>query len=112
MLCIAARWVDEWNIWGMFELLVYKGGVLEGYCEVFGCDFVEIHCSVIVLLFLSDDLDYLVKMWVRDHGRVIIIGMLVEVVEIVYVYVVVGVHELIVFDFTMFDLVCKRETLE
>ena len=34
--CLAARWADEWNVWGTPELLAHKSAVLERHCEAVG----------------------------------------------------------------------------
>ena len=111
-LRIAARYADEWNIWGTPELLAQKGAVLDRHCETIGRDPAEISRSAIALLHLSDDPDYLARMRSRDHGRATIIGTPAEVVEIVQQYAAAGVHELIVPDFTMPDPTRKREVME
>ena len=111
-LRIAARYADEWNIWGTPELLAQKGAVLDRHCETIGRDPAEITRSAIALLHLSDDPDYLARMRSRDHGRATIIGTPAEVVDIVQQYAAAGVHELIVPDFTMPDPTRKREVME
>lgn len=111
-LRIAARWADEWNIWGEPPLMAAKGAVLERHCEAIGRDPGEIHRSAIALLFLGDDTAWLDKMRARDHGRATIIGTPDEVIDIVHAYEAAGVDELIVPDFTMPDPARKRETLE
>ena len=111
-LRIAARYADEWNIWGTPELLAQKGAVLDRHCETIGRDPAEISRSAIALLHVSDDPDYLARMRSRDHGRATIIGTPAEVVEIVQQYAAAGVHELIVPDFTMPDPARKREVME
>lgn len=110
-LKIAARWADEWNVWGDPALLAHKGAVLEGHCEAIGRDPAEIRRSAIALVFLGTDQDWLAKMRERDHGRPTIIGTPAEVVEIVNGYAAVGVGELLVPDFTMPDPARKREIL-
>jgi F420-dependent oxidoreductase-like protein len=111
-LKIAARWADEWNIWGEPPLMAHKGAILERHCEAIGRDPAEISRSAIALLFLSDDEAYVAKMRARDHGRATLIGTPAQAVEIIHQYAAAGVDELIVPDFTMPDPVRKRETME
>ena len=111
-LRIAARWADEWNIWGEPALMAAKGAVLARHCESIGRDPAEIAHSAVALLFLSDDEAFLTKMRERDHGRATIVGTPAQVVEIVGAYAAAGVDELIIPDFTMPDPDRKRETLE
>jgi alkanesulfonate monooxygenase SsuD/methylene tetrahydromethanopterin reductase-like flavin-dependent oxidoreductase (luciferase family) len=111
-LKIAARWADEWNIWGEPPLMAHKGAILERHCEAIGRDPAEISRSAIALLFLSDDESYVAKMRARDHGRATLIGTPAQAVEIIHQYAAAGVDELIVPDFTMPDPGRKRETME
>ena len=37
-LRIVARYAQEWNVWGMPDLLAQKSGVLEQHCEALGRD--------------------------------------------------------------------------
>lgn len=52
-LRIAARWADEWNTWGLPEVLAAKGAVLERHCEAIGRDPGEIARSAQVLIELE-----------------------------------------------------------
>lgn len=111
-LRIAARFADEWNIWGEPDLMAAKGAVLERHCETIGRDPGEIHRSAIALMFLSDDEAWVKDMRGRDHGRATIIGTPAQMVERLHAYQAAGVSELIVPDFTMPDPARKRETIE
>ena len=54
-LRIAARYADEWNVWGAPDLLKQKGEVLERHCEAAGRDPAQIKRSAQALVTLSDD---------------------------------------------------------
>ena len=110
-LRIAARWADEWNVWGEPALMAQKGAVLDGHCAAIGRDPAEIERSAVALLFLGDDEKWLAGMRERDLGRPAIIGTPAQVVEIVQSYVDVGVNEIILPDFTLPDPARKRDTL-
>ena len=110
-LRIAARYADEWNVWGDPALMAAKGAVLDKHCETIGRDPAEIERSAIALMFLGDDEAWLAGMRGRDLGRPAIIGTPAEVVDIVQAYAAAGVDELIVPDFTMPDPARKRDTL-
>ncbi|MEO1059999.1 MAG: TIGR03560 family F420-dependent LLM class oxidoreductase [Actinomycetota bacterium] len=100
-LRIAARYADEWNVWGDPELMRHKIGVLERHGEDVGRDPSEVERSAVALLFLSDDEDWLARIRGRDIERPSIIGTPAELVETVAEYRDAGVDELIVPDFTL-----------
>ena len=100
-LRIAARWADEWNVWGTPDILRHKGEVLERHCVAIGRDPDEIVRSCQALLFLSEDQSYLDKVRSRDIGRAAIIGTAAELQEVVAEYADAGVDELIVPDFNL-----------
>jgi F420-dependent oxidoreductase-like protein len=52
---IAARFADEWNVWGTPETLAKKGQVLEQHCETAGRDPSTIKRSAQVLIVMSED---------------------------------------------------------
>ena len=52
---IAARFADEWNVWGAPEVLAGKGEVLEQHCEEIGRDPASIKRTAQILVTLSDD---------------------------------------------------------
>ncbi len=49
---IAARYADEWNVWGTVETFAHKAGVLERACERAGRDSRELRRSTQALLVL------------------------------------------------------------
>ena len=111
-LKIAARWADEWNVWGDPALLAHKGSVLAQHCEQIGRDPAEIAHSACAMLILSDDVAWLDRQRTRDFGRPAIVGTPAEVVDIVAAYTAAGVDELLLPDFTMPDPGRKRATYD
>ena len=111
-LRIAARWADEWNVWGTPEILRHKGEVLDRHCEDIGRDPGEIVHSAQALLFLSEDQSYLDEVRGRDIGRPAIIGTAAELQEVVAGYAEAGVDELIVPDFNLGPLQRKLDTFD
>jgi F420-dependent oxidoreductase-like protein len=100
-LRIAAKFADEWNVWGTPELLAHKGAVLERHCADVGRDPSEIRHSTQALLFMSDDQQFLQNMRDANLPRPTLIGTPTEVAEIIGRYIEAGVDELIVPDFTL-----------
>lgn len=100
-LRIAARFADEWNVWGTPELLAEKGAILEQHCEAVDRDPSEIQRSTQALLFMSDDEAFLQR--IRDAAlpRPMLIGTPPEVADTLGRYVEAGVDEFIVPDFTL-----------
>ena len=104
-LKIAAKYADEWNVWGDVAILEHKMSVLDRHCEEVGRDPAEIERSAVALLFLSDDPSYLKRMRDADIRMPSIIGDTSEVRDVVAAYQEIGVHELIVPDFTLGKLI-------
>jgi F420-dependent oxidoreductase-like protein len=111
-LRIAARFADEWNVWGDVDTLRRKIEILERHCADVGRDPSQIQRSAVALLFLSDDEAFVEKMRSRDIGRPTIIGNVKQVQEIVAAYAEAGVDELIVPDFTLGAMDAKLATLD
>ena len=111
-LRIAARWADEWNIWGTPELCAHKASVLEAHCADLGRDPGEIVRSANSLLVLATDETWLAGRRNRDYGRPVVMGTPAEAIEIVARYQEAGVGELILPDFTMPDPSRKRDMLD
>ena len=101
LAALAARYADEWNVWGTPEVLRHKIGVLERHCADLGRDPGTIRRSAQALLFLSEDEGWLGRFRDTDLGRAAIVGTPDEVTEVVRAYADAGVDELIVPDFTL-----------
>ena len=111
-LRIAARFADEWNVWGDVARLRHKMALLDGYCAEIGRPPRAVQRSAVALLFLSDDRAFLDKLRSRPNERPTIIGDAAEVREIVRAYRDAGVDELIVPDFTLGPRAQKLATLD
>jgi F420-dependent oxidoreductase-like protein len=111
-LRIAARYADEWNIWGTPELLAQKGAVLERHCEDLGRDPAPVLRSANALLYLSEDETWLASRRDRDVGRPTIVGTPAEVLDIVGAYADAGVDELIIPDFNLGPPSRRHDTMD
>ena len=111
-LKIAARYADEWNVWGTVDTLRHKMEILDGHCRDVGRNPAEIQRSAVALLFMSDDADFLERMRGAGIERPSIIGDVAEVRDIVAQYEAIGVDELIVPDFTLGSGDQKRATMD
>ena len=109
---IAARWADEWNVWGTPDVLRHKNGVLDRHCEDLGRDPAEITRSAQALLFMSDDESWLRPIRESDVGRAAMVGTPAEIQEQVAAFAAAGVDELIVPDFTLGKPSRRQETLD
>ncbi|GAC1534126.1 MAG: LLM class flavin-dependent oxidoreductase [Acidimicrobiales bacterium] len=111
-LRIAARWADEWNVWGTPDVLRHKGGVLDRHCEQIGRDPSTISRSAQALLFLSTDEAWLEERRKAPSPMPTMIGNVQQVVEQVGAYRDAGVDELIIPDFTLGSPARSRDTLD
>ncbi len=111
-LRIAARFANEWNVWGDVATLKRKMGILDQYCAEAGRSPSAIQRSAVALLFLTDDRALVEKMRSRPIGRPTIVGNADEVREVVRAYRDAGVDELIVPDFTLGPREQKLATLD
>ena len=99
-LKIAARFADEWNVWGTPETLAQKGAILDRYCADINRDPSEIRHLAQALLTLSDD-EAVVQRAREARGQAAIAGNTQQVIEIVERYREAGVDELIIPDWTL-----------
>jgi|TARA_B100002003_G_scaffold235193_1_gene249858 F420-dependent oxidoreductase-like protein len=100
---IAAKYADEWNVWGTVETLISKMNILDRHCEDVSRDASEIQRSAVALMYLTDD-DALAKKMNAANGAggmATIAGNVTQVQDIAGAYKEAGVDELIVPDFTM-----------
>ena len=115
-LKIAAKYADEWNVWGNVDTLIRKMTILDRHCETVGRDPSSIERCAVALLFLSDNEDYLKRVRGSAPADRSIIGGVNEVRDIVAAYQEAGVQELIVPDFTLGTLIGadqrKRDLME
>ena len=111
-LRIAAKYADEWNVWGLAPLLVDKMAVLDRHCADVGRDPKEIQRSANALLLMSDDEERVAKWRQNPTPMPALVGTPAEVREQVQQYVDAGVDELIVPDFTLGRGAQRTETLD
>jgi len=100
-LKIAARFANEWNVWGDPDRLRQKMQILDAHCERIGRDPAEIRRSAQALLFMSEDENQLKKYRSLELPMPAIIGSPEQVTEIVVDYARAGVDELIIPDFNL-----------
>jgi alkanesulfonate monooxygenase SsuD/methylene tetrahydromethanopterin reductase-like flavin-dependent oxidoreductase (luciferase family) len=110
-LKIAARYADEWNVWGLPELLMRKMAVLDKHCATLGRNPKEIERSAVALLALTDD--PAVAERTRASGRPVLGGNAGEVAAIIEQYIAAGVSEVIIPDFNLGRTVeAKQEQMD
>ncbi|MCO5202003.1 MAG: LLM class F420-dependent oxidoreductase [Chloroflexi bacterium] len=98
-LRIAAKYANEWNVWGTPEVLKHKGGILDQYCREIGRDPKAIAHSAQGMLMLTDDAAMVERM--KAAGRPVIGGNGPQVRALVEQYAEAGVDELIIPDFNL-----------
>ena len=98
-LRIAARYADEWNVWGTPEVLAHKGAILNRYCEEIGRDPKSIKHSAQGMLAMTDDESVAERM--RASGRPAIAGTGAQIRAMVEQYIEAGVDELIIPGFAL-----------
>ncbi|MEO8539359.1 MAG: TIGR03560 family F420-dependent LLM class oxidoreductase [bacterium] len=98
-LRIAAKYADEWNVWGTPEVLAHKGAILNRYCEEAGRDPKSIKHSAQGMLTMSDDETVADRM--RLSGRPAIAGTGPQIRALVEQYTEAGVDELIIPGFNL-----------
>lgn len=108
-LRIAAKWANEWNVWGDVAILRHKMSVLDEHCENVGRNPGDIERSAVALLFLGDDEAKLAKMQKRGTPMPANFGTVEQHRQIVAEYKDAGVHELIV---PAFNLGSKEQQIE
>ena len=109
---IAARYADEWNVWGTPEILRHKIAILERHCAEVGRGPAEIRRSAQALVFMSDDHDWLESRRAAGIDRAAIIGTPLEIRAVLEEYAEAGVDEFIVPDFNLGHRERKLATLD
>lgn len=110
-LRIAAKYAQEWNVWGDPALLRHKMTILDTHCEELGRNPREIQRSAIALLALSDDPAFVER--VGAGGRPVLGGTAEQVRATVQEYIDAGVDEFVVPDFTLGRTAdAKREAMD
>ena len=98
-LRIAAKYANEWNVWGTPEVLAHKGAILNRYCEEIGRDPKSIARSTQGMLMFTEDAAVLERM--KASGRPVIGGDGPGIRAIVERYAEAGVDELIIPGFNL-----------
>ncbi|HKS92021.1 MAG TPA: LLM class F420-dependent oxidoreductase [Tepidiformaceae bacterium] len=98
-LRIAAKYADEWNVWGTPEFLRQKMAVLDQRCEEISRDPGEIERSANAMLTISDDASRVER--AKAAGPRVIAGNAEQVGQQLRDYSESGVHELIIPDFNL-----------
>lgn len=111
-LKIAAKYANEWNVWGDVGTLQHKMSVLDQHCETIGRDPAAIQRSAVALVFVSDDAEFVKR--VSGGGRPTIAGNVSQIQDILGEYRKAGVDEMVVPDWTLppGDNQQKRDTLD
>jgi len=98
MLGVVARHAQEWNMWGLPEVIAERSAVLERHCERIGRDPATIRRSTQALVKLTDD-RAAAEAFVADVApRAAVAGPVEHVAELVQRWAEVGVDEVIVPD--------------
>ena len=109
-LRIAAKYAQEWNVWGTPEVLKQKMGVLDERCAEIDRDPKTIQRSAQSLMFLSDDPS--VREQNGQGGRTVA-GNVDQIAETMREYRDAGVNEFIVPDFTLGrDMAAKKALMD
>lgn len=98
MLGLVARHADEWNMWGLPEVIAARGAVLEAHCERIGRDPATIRRSTQALVLLTDDPAVAAEFVARVAPRAAFAGTVEQFGELVARWAAVGVDEVIVPD--------------
>ena len=108
-LRIAAKYANEWNVWGTPEVLAHKGAILNRYCEEVGRDPKSIAHSAQGMLTFTDDAAVLERM--KASGRPVIGGDGPGIRALVEQYAEAGVDELIIPGFNLGRSLAEATTI-
>ncbi len=98
---LAARFADEWNCWGLPEVIAHKSQVLERHCLEIGRDPASIKRTAQALVMMSDDSEQ-VERWRADRRAMPhIVGSPAQIAEVIARYSDIGLDEFIVSDATL-----------
>jgi F420-dependent oxidoreductase-like protein len=100
MLGLAARYADQWNTWGLPDLVAQKSAVLDRRCEEVGRDPGAIQRTAQALVFMTDDAAKADELAERAP-QAAFGGPSQRLVEVVGAYAEAGLDELIVLDATL-----------
>jgi F420-dependent oxidoreductase-like protein len=101
MLGIVAEHADEWNMWGLADVIAERAAVLDQRCEAIDRDPATIARSAQALVLLTDDRAAADRFLAGAGGRAAIAGTTDDVAEAVAAWEAVGLDEVIVPDFSL-----------
>lgn len=101
MLGVVARHADEWNMWGLAPTIAERATMLARRCEAIGRDPATIRHSAQALVLLTDDAARADAFLAGTDGRAAIAGPPDRLATEVAAWQEVGLHEVIVPDFTL-----------
>ncbi len=101
MLGIVARHADEWNMWGLADVIAERGAVLDRRCEAIDRDPATIARSAQALVLLTEDRSTADRFLAGAGGRAAIAGTTDDVAEAVAAWQAAGLDEVIVPDFAL-----------
>lgn len=105
---IAARFADEWNVWGAPDVLSQKGEVLERHCEEVGRDPSQVKRSAQVLVTMSSD-PAVIERARAGRGFPVMAGSVEEIREQIGRYREAKVDEFILPDFNLGRTIPERK---
>jgi F420-dependent oxidoreductase-like protein len=111
MLGVVARYADQWNCWGLPELVAHKSSVLDQHCEKIGRDPSEIARTTQALIFVTDD-EAAAEQILANIPRAAIAGPPERLAETLAGYAEIGVDEFIVPDATFGQGAQTLETID
>lgn len=111
MLGLVARHADEWNTWGLAELIAERRAVLDERCAAIGRDPAEIATSCQALWFIDDD-QRRADERAASTGMASIAGPLDRLAEHVAAWETAGVAEVIVPDRSLGSGSAKFEQMD
>jgi F420-dependent oxidoreductase-like protein len=101
MMGIVARHADEWNMWGLADVIAERSEVLARRCEAIDRDPATIARSAQAMVLLTDDQAAVERFHAATGGRAAIAGSTDQVAEAVAAWQEVGLDEVIVPDFAL-----------
>jgi alkanesulfonate monooxygenase SsuD/methylene tetrahydromethanopterin reductase-like flavin-dependent oxidoreductase (luciferase family) len=101
MLGLVARHADEWNMWGLPDVIADRSSVLDARCEAVGRDPRSIRRSTQALLLPTDDAARAAAFREAVAPRAAVAGGVEEIVDVVGRWRDVGIDEVVVPDSTL-----------
>ena len=112
MLGVVARHADEWNMWGLADVIAERSTALDRRCEAVGRDPGTIARSAQALVRLTDDRAKADAFLASTGGRAAIAGTTDDVIAAVEAWREVGLDEVIVPDFALGSGAAKLDRMD